>query len=85
MLSTADADEDLRAELRAVSEEWRGTWPERGFTMAMDALFRYPDTVLAVAVEPDGRSAASCSSCRRRRARATRSRRCAAARTRRTG
>ncbi len=55
ILSTADADDDLRAELRAVSEEWRGTWPERGFTMAMDAVFRYPDTVLAVAVSPDGR------------------------------
>ena len=41
-------------ELRAVSEEWRGNWPERGFTMAMDALFAYPDTVLAVAVGPDG-------------------------------
>jgi lysylphosphatidylglycerol synthetase-like protein (DUF2156 family) len=54
ILSTADADDDLRAELRAVSEEWRGTWPERGFTMAMDAVFRYPDTVLAVAVSPDG-------------------------------
>jgi lysyl-tRNA synthetase class 2 len=54
MLSTADADDELRAELRAVSEEWRGTWPERGFTMAMDAVFRYPDTVLAVAVGPDG-------------------------------
>ena len=25
-------------------EEWRGSWPERGFTMAMDALFAYPDT-----------------------------------------
>ena len=54
MLSTADADDHLRAELRAVSEEWRGAWPERGFTMAMDALFRYPDTVLAVAVGPGG-------------------------------
>jgi len=54
VLSTADADEALRAELRAVSEEWRGNWPERGFTMAMDALFLYPDTVLAVAVGPDG-------------------------------
>ena len=42
-------------ELRAVSEEWRGNWPERGFTMAMDALFVYPDTVLAVAIGPDGR------------------------------
>ena len=54
VLSTADADDALRSELRAVSEEWRGSWPERGFTMAMDALFAYPDTVLAVAVGPDG-------------------------------
>jgi len=54
VLSTADADASLRDELRAVSEEWRGAWPERGFTMAMDALFLYPDTVLAVAVDPDG-------------------------------
>ena len=54
MLSTADADEALRCELRTVSEEWRGNWPERGFTMAMDALFLYPDTVLAVALGPDG-------------------------------
>jgi lysyl-tRNA synthetase class 2 len=54
VLSTSAADAELRAELRAVSAEWRGNWPERGFTMAMDALFLYPDTVLAVAVAPDG-------------------------------
>jgi lysylphosphatidylglycerol synthetase-like protein (DUF2156 family) len=54
VLSAGDAGDALRDELRAVSEEWRGNWPERGFTMAMDALFRYPDTVLAVAVAPDG-------------------------------
>ncbi len=54
ILSTGTADEKLRCELRAVSQEWRGNWPERGFTMAMDALFLYPDTVLAVAVAPDG-------------------------------
>ena len=30
VLSTADADEALRAQVRAVSEEWRGNWPERG-------------------------------------------------------
>ncbi|HEY2327723.1 MAG TPA: phosphatidylglycerol lysyltransferase domain-containing protein [Gaiellaceae bacterium] len=53
VLSTADADESMRRELQAVSAEWRGNWPERGFTMAMDALFRYPDTVLAVAIAPD--------------------------------
>ena len=54
VLTAGDADERLRAELRAVSEEWRGNWPERGFTMAMDAMFIYPDTVLAVAIGPDG-------------------------------
>ncbi|HEY7398553.1 MAG TPA: phosphatidylglycerol lysyltransferase domain-containing protein [Gaiellaceae bacterium] len=54
VLSVADADDGLRRELEAVSREWRGNWPERGFTMAMDALFAYPDTVLAVAVGPDG-------------------------------
>ena len=54
VLSTADADDALREELCAVSAEWRGNWPERGFTMAMDALFRYPDTVLAVAIGPGG-------------------------------
>jgi lysyl-tRNA synthetase class 2 len=50
-----EADEALRTELRSVSAEWRGPWPERGFCMAMDALFAYEDTVLAVAVAPDGR------------------------------
>jgi lysyl-tRNA synthetase, class II len=54
VLSTADCAPGLREELQAVSQEWRGNWPERGFTMAMDALHRYPDTVLAVAVSPTG-------------------------------
>ncbi len=54
VLTTGAADEALRSELRSVSQEWRGNWPERGFTMAMDALFLYPDTVLAVAIAPDG-------------------------------
>jgi len=54
ILSAGAADDRLRGELRSVSEEWRGNWPERGFTMAMDALFQYPETVLAVAVGPDG-------------------------------
>jgi lysyl-tRNA synthetase class 2 len=54
VLSAGDTEAELRDELCAVSKEWRGNWPERGFTMAMDALYRYPDTVLAVAVAPDG-------------------------------
>jgi lysyl-tRNA synthetase, class II len=55
LAAPADVGPALRAELRAVSEEWRGRWPERGFTMAMDALFAYPDTMLAIATGPDGR------------------------------
>jgi lysyl-tRNA synthetase class 2 len=54
VLSTADTSPELREQVCQVSREWRGNWPERGFTMAMDALFAYPDTVLAVAVGPDG-------------------------------
>jgi lysyl-tRNA synthetase, class II len=54
LLAPPDVDSELRDELRAVSEEWRGRWPERGFTMAMDALFAYPDTMLAIARGPDG-------------------------------
>jgi lysyl-tRNA synthetase class 2 len=47
--------DEVRAELLAVSEEWRGHWPERGFTMAMDALFDYPDAVVAYAIDESGR------------------------------
>jgi len=43
----------LHEELVDVSEEWRGNWPERGFTMAMDSLFT-PEGVLAIAEREDG-------------------------------
>jgi lysyl-tRNA synthetase class 2 len=55
LIAPADVEPAVRAEVREVSEEWRGRWPERGFTMAMDALFAYPDTMLAIATGPDGR------------------------------
>jgi len=55
LLAPSEVEPVVRAELRSVSEEWRGRWPERGFTMAMDALFAYPDTMLAIARGPDGR------------------------------
>jgi lysyl-tRNA synthetase, class II len=55
LLAPAAVGPELRDELRSVSEEWRGRWPERGFTMAMDGLFSYPDTMLAIATAPDGR------------------------------
>ncbi len=54
LLGPDEVGDELRDELRAVSEEWRGRWPERGFTMAMDALFAYPDSMLALALAPDG-------------------------------
>jgi lysyl-tRNA synthetase, class II len=48
-----DADDALRAELDAVSEEWRGNQPERGFTMSIDDLY-VPGTVFALAESDDG-------------------------------
>ena len=54
VLAVGDVDADLRTEIAQVSSEWRGRWPERGFTMAMDALWAYPDSVLVVAEGPDG-------------------------------
>src|SRR5262249_18039145 len=54
-LSVDDVDADLRREIASVSAEWRGRWPERGFTMAMDALWAYPDSVLVVAEDASGR------------------------------
>jgi lysyl-tRNA synthetase, class II len=55
VLRVDEVDADLRAEIACVSAEWRGRWPERGFTMAMDALWDYPESVLVVAEGPDGR------------------------------
>jgi lysyl-tRNA synthetase class 2 len=47
---------DLRAELEHVAKAWRGDEPERGFVMALDALFRLEgeDAVFVVGVAPDG-------------------------------
>ena len=36
-------DSALRHELEAIAREWRGREPERGFVMALDALFRLGD------------------------------------------
>ena len=44
-------------ELQAIADTWRGTQPERGFAMAMDALFTLGDdqAVFVVGFGPDGR------------------------------
>ena len=48
------AETALRRELAEVSTAWRRGWPERGFGMAMDALFAHEESLLAVAEGPDG-------------------------------
>ena len=55
ILCPADIQPALRNDLREVSAEWRGNWPERGFTMAMDALFEYDDAFVVVGRGPDGK------------------------------
>ena len=55
VLRVDEVDADLRIEIGRVSAEWRGRWPERGFTMAMDALWDYPESALVLAEGPDGR------------------------------
>ena len=47
---------ELRAELENVAKVWRGDEPERGFVMALDALFRLEgeDAAFVVGVGPDG-------------------------------
>ena len=49
VVAAADVDADLCAELVHVSDVWRGRNCERGFSMAMDDLFREGETLFAVA------------------------------------
>jgi lysyl-tRNA synthetase class 2 len=49
-----DVSMELEAELESVSAEWRGSDPERGFSMAIDAL-HVPGTMLALAEDEDDR------------------------------
>jgi lysyl-tRNA synthetase, class II len=51
----SDLTVDERAQLETISREWLGRWPERGFTMAMDCLFRHSQTHFALATDADGR------------------------------
>jgi lysyl-tRNA synthetase class 2 len=53
VVAADDVDRPLRAELDAVSDEWRGDQAERGFSMAMDDLYA-PGTTFAIATAPDG-------------------------------
>ena len=55
----SELDASLRAELESIALRWRGDEPERGFAMALDALFSLgdDDAVFVVGLDPGGRPA----------------------------
>jgi lysyl-tRNA synthetase, class II len=59
VLRPSELDEELRRELEAVATEWRGRQPERGFVMALDALFALgdEDSLFVVGFDADERPA----------------------------
>jgi lysyl-tRNA synthetase, class II len=59
VLRPSEVDSSLRHELEAVTRAWRGPQPERGFVMALDALFRLDDdhALFVVGRAPDGSAA----------------------------
>jgi len=59
VLRPSEIDAELRAELEDVARAWRGDAPERGFVMALDALFGLgdEDAVFLVGFAPDGSAA----------------------------
>ena len=58
VLKPSELDGELRDELEHVARMWRGAAPERGFVMALDALFALgdEDAVFVVGVDADGRA-----------------------------
>jgi lysyl-tRNA synthetase, class II len=59
VLRPSEIDPDLRLRLETVAHEWRGKAPERGFVMALDALFELDDedALFVVGFAPDGSAA----------------------------
>jgi lysyl-tRNA synthetase class 2 len=59
VLRPSELDAPLRERLSTIAEEWRGTQPERGFAMALDALFSLGDdeAVFVVGFGADGAAA----------------------------
>ena len=53
-LRPGELDPELRQELETIARTWRGTEPERGFVMALDALFRLGDEDALFVVGRDG-------------------------------
>ena len=59
VLRPSELDSDLRRELETVARDWRGDAPERGFVMALDALFSLgdEDALFVIGFAPDGSTA----------------------------
>ncbi len=59
VLRPSELGSDVRVQLETVAREWRGNAPERGFVMALDALFGLgdEDAVFVVGFGADGRPA----------------------------
>jgi lysyl-tRNA synthetase, class II len=53
----SEISSELRAELAHVARVWRGAEPERGFVMALDALFGLGDdeAIFVIGLDPEGR------------------------------
>jgi lysyl-tRNA synthetase class 2 len=58
VLRPSALDDELRLELESVARDWRGEAPERGFVMALDALFALgdEDALFVIGFAPDGRA-----------------------------
>src|SRR5260221_2192113 len=59
VLRPSELDAALRHELETVARDWRGEAPERGFVMALDALFSLgdEDALFVIGFAPDGHPA----------------------------
>ena len=59
VLRPSELDSELRGELETVARDWRGNAPERGFVMALDALFSLgdEDALFVIGFAPDGSAA----------------------------
>jgi lysyl-tRNA synthetase, class II len=59
VLRPSEIGDVLRGELEAVARDWRGDAPERGFVMALDALFALgdEDALFVIGLGPAGRAA----------------------------
>jgi lysyl-tRNA synthetase class 2 len=59
VLRPSEIEGELRRELEGVARDWRGDAPERGFVMALDALFALgdEDALFVIGLAPDGKAA----------------------------